>query len=118
MATRPVNQEPFSYRPHRLAKNERNQALIADYLGGMTAREVAAKYQLTYSYAKTVLHRRGITLPSREHARRSRLGGSTSGGRPPVWPDCPPELQADYAILSKYHGKIRARAMLDPGERP
>ena len=103
----------MAYRPHCLAKNERNRKLIADYLGGMSRREVAEKYGIHIYRVAKIFRQQGVVLDADERARRK---GRTPG-RPPVWPDCPPHLAADYAMFrfSKRIPAAQARAMLDPG---
>lgn len=114
--------DALPYRPHFLAKNERNRAMIADYLGGMARREVAAKYAISFGRVGRIFRRQGVVLPPDERARRVRLLVATrrrgNSGRPPVWADCPPEILADYMLLrSNGYRAAEARAMLDPGFR-
>jgi hypothetical protein len=107
----------MTYRPHCLAKNERNQAMIADYLAGMSRQAVADKYGIHKGRLGRILNRQGIVLP--EHERRKRQYWQTppkSPGRPPVWTDCPPELRADYALFRrKGLTAAQARGLLDTG---
>lgn len=111
--------ENIPYRPDPRAKNEHNRALIADYLGGMKRTEVAAKYGLSFGGLNRLLHRHRITLPHSERSRRyscNLVFGPGHGGRPRVWPDCPPHLAEDYALFRrKGIPAAEARAMLDPG---
>lgn len=104
------------YRPHILAKNERNQALFADYQRALAPAELAEKYGLKRSYVKTLIYRHGVKLPADEKTRRRRLPPPGSGGRRKVWPDCPPELRRVYMKL-RNNGipAAEARRTLDPG---
>jgi transposase len=109
--------QPLPYRPHVLAKNERNEAMIADYLGGMSRAEVARKYGLHIGRLGKLLYQQRILLPVEERERRKRL--TESPGRSAVWPDCPEHLRADYEMF-RFRKRIpaaQARAMLDPGFR-
>lgn len=104
-----------TYRPHCLAKNERNRAIIADYLGGMSRRDLAVKYDMHIGRIGKIFWQQRILLSPDERERRKRL--TMSPGRPAVWPDCPPHLLADYEMF-RFRKRIpaaEARAMLDPG---
>lgn len=104
-------------RPHKLAKNERNQALFRDYLGGMLQSELAAKYGLSRDRVGFLLYRHGIRLCPAERARRYRIPAKRqNGGRKPAWPDCPPELSDDYRLLRRYMPAAEARAALERTE--
>jgi hypothetical protein len=96
---------------------ERNRALVADYLGGMSRPEVAAKYGLTRCGVDTTLRRLGVRLSDDERLRRFRaLSQPRSPGRRRFWADCPPELATDYDLLRrKKFTSAEARALLDPG---
>lgn len=104
-----------AYRPHCLAKNERNQAIIDDYLGGMSRRELAEKYEMHIGRIGKLFWQQRILLPPAERDRRKKL--TTSPGRPQFWPDCPPHLADDYEMFRrrKRMSAAEARAMLDPG---
>ena len=98
---------------------QRNSAIFADYLGGMSRNDLTAKYGIARGGIDSLLYRHRVLLPSEERSRRicEKYGAvrRQSPGRPVVWPDCPPELQADYYTLRRYYGSVRARQMLDPG---
>lgn len=104
---------------HPCAKTERNRALIADYVhGGLSRREVARKYGIEIGGVNTLLSRYRVRLPAHERSRRIVTQvPPKSPGRPPVWPDCPPHLFAEYDRLRRRYGysSAEARAMLDPG---
>jgi hypothetical protein len=114
-----MSAQPFPYRPDPRAKNERNRALIADYLGGMKRIDLAAKYGLAFGSLNKLLHRHGVRLPPSERSRRYKCNlvfGPGHGGRPRVWPDCPPHLAADYVLFRRKGLRAaEARALLDPG---
>lgn len=98
-------------------KAARNRALFRDYLGGMKRADVAEKYGLSYGGLNRLLFRHRITLPHEERSRRyiCNLTG-VIGGRPRVWPDCPPQLTDDYALFRRKGLRAaEARAILDPG---
>lgn len=99
-------------------KTERNKALFADYLGGMTAAECAEKYGLTPEGVRGLLNRYKVRLPSSVRAKRlseCAKRARPSPGRPPVWPDCPEHLRRDYDRFRKHYGfrSAEARAMLE-----
>lgn len=94
----------MTYRDHCLAKNERNRAMIADYLGGLSRAEVAAKYGVHVGRVGRLFRNAGVVLPAPERARRQAAAvryTRNQGGRPAVWPDCPPELRRDYKALRR-----------------
>lgn len=98
-------------------KTARNRALFRDYLGGMKRRDVAAKYDLSFGGLNRLLFRHRITLPHSERSRRYVCNlADARGGRPLIWPDCPPELADDYALFRRKGLRAaEARAILDPG---
>lgn len=94
----------MAYRDHCLAKNKRNRAMIADYLAGMSRREVAEKYGVHIGNVGRLFRRWNVVLLPEERRRRieKAVGANRNkGGRPAVWPDCPPELQRDYKALRR-----------------
>jgi hypothetical protein len=105
----------MAYRPHILAKNERNKAMIADYLGGLSRNQVAERYGLSPERVRVLLWRHRITLPVEERRRRQCWETPPkSPGRPAVWPDCPPELVRDYKKLRRCgYTAAEARAALE-----
>lgn len=93
------------------AKTERNRELFADYRGGMLRAEVADKYGLTLSGIDSLLRHHGVTLPKREAVKRWKTARQRyCGGRPPVWPDCPPELHGEYMRLRRTYQMPAAEA--------
>lgn len=91
----------------------RRQEIIDDYLAGMTARECAEKYGLTFSTIKSQLCRWGVSLPPEEMRRRAQLAAAKSADKRMVWPDCPAHLRTDYLTLSRYMSRREARAQLE-----
>ena len=75
------------------AKRDRQWA--ADFLGGMTHREIAERDGTTQEYVAKRLSKRlrGAYISEDERIKRLKKGGP---GRPQVWADCPDELRADY----------------------
>ena len=112
MATQPRN-----HRDHVLAKNERNRALIDDYLGGLSRNQTAAKYGIHRGRLNFILRQHQILLPPEERSRRmhERDEQQPRGGRPAIWPDCPPHLVDEYDRLRRKGLRAgQARSLLDP----
>ncbi len=91
----------------------RREAIISEYLGGASAREVAKRYGIKEGTLRTYLHRWGISLPPEERRRRLAHAGHITAPLRTAWPDCPPHLQADYRKLSLYMPRRQARAELE-----
>lgn len=95
----------------------RDRAMAADYLDGMTHRELAEKYGLKPMYVGQRLSKIGVTLSDDERRNRGIIARQASDkiGRKRVWPDCPPELHAEYMWLrnSKNIPAAEARRMLE-----
>jgi hypothetical protein len=108
--------QPLPYRPHTLAKNERNRAMISDYLSGMSRTAVAEKYGISRHRLNKKFWQQRVLLSPEERSRRTKSPAARkSPGRPPVWPDCPPHLAEDYALFRRKGLRAaEARAMLDP----
>lgn len=101
-----------------MTTTERNRAMIADYLGGMTMGEVGAKYGLSVNYIGTLFSRLNVRLPRAEWLRRCTVAGRTApinpNGRRGAWPECPPELRDDYrALRRKGFSAAEARDLLE-----
>lgn len=97
-----------------LPKPDRDRDLIYDYVvGGLSRREVAAKYGLSDGGLCKLLHTKGVVLSKRERTKRRKRAGYENVGRPPVWPDCPPELREEYETLRRYYGSAEARSMIE-----
>lgn len=100
------------------ATAERNRRMAADYIGGMTAAQVAEKYGVVQMTVSNIMRKRGIKLSERERGKRGQEGLKRSGakpGRKTVWPDCPPRLRREYDRLRNRYGipSAKARAMLE-----
>lgn len=96
-------------------KTERNAALIADYLSGMSLVEVGEKYGIKKSAVAGILYRNAVRLPPEERRLRRIKIGKWSRGRPPIWPDCPAHLRSDYDRFRRAYGyrSAEARALLE-----
>lgn len=82
---------------------ERGRRIAADYIGGMTQRELAEKYGLAESTIASRLIKRKMKLTPEQRRNRGIVGRAKGAktGRKPVWPDCPPELRSEYMRLRK-----------------
>jgi len=91
--------------------------ITRDYLGGMTVRELAVKYDRTPGGITSSLYQWRVSLSPEERARRRadacRRTLKPTAGRPSVWPDCPPDKLADYQTFTRYYGAHEARKMLE-----
>ena len=87
----------------------RNAAIARQYRAGATLAQLGAQYGLTETGIWRVLDRGGWRL-SPEEVRQRRTG--TSGGRRPIWPDCPAHLQHDYRKARAVIGSHAAKAQL------
>ena len=94
------------------ASNKRREAMTRDYLAGMSAKALADRYNLSVGGVQANLSNWGVQLPRDERVRRQH-----SNGRPPVWPNCPRHMRADYETLRKYMPASEARATLEAGAR-
>lgn len=88
----------------------KKQRIIADYLGGMTVRELAEKYHRTCGGVQTSLWLWGVKLPEGERIRRLNANRTARGQS---WPDCPGHLLEDYKTLRRYMTAREARATLE-----
>lgn len=93
----------------------RNERFAAEYLGGMTARQIAERHGVKTTLVQSALYSMGVKLSKAEHARRAEAAIKNKRGPKPVWPDCPPELRKDYTRFRKSYGyaATEARAMLE-----
>lgn len=82
---------------------KRDRAMAADFIGGMTQRELAEKYGLAQSYVAKRLSKRRVTITPEEIRNRGTVARRASDkiGRKAVWPDCPPNLRPEYMRLRK-----------------
>lgn len=93
---------------------ERVRKWSADYVGGMTHREIAERDGYDRGYVCDRINKRAQGVPLVSEAEDKRKRGLNSG-RPAVWPDCPPELKADYRRFRHSYRipAAEARAMLE-----
>ena len=78
-----------------ISRAERDRAMAADFIGGMTHAELAAKYQLSKAYVAKCLGLRGVTLTAEMRRKRVTQGLKRSENKPgPA--GIPPGLRADY----------------------
>lgn len=93
----------------------KKEQIIRDYLGGMSAPELAEKYNRTRGGIETSLWQWRIKLPPEERARRraANFGNTLAPIRQPIWPDCPEHLKEDYETLRRYMPAREARARLE-----
>lgn len=97
-------------------RREREHAVVQRWLQGESQAEIARAHGLTPGGVQRILTRR------EEEWRRSRAEalrqaaaprpGKSRSGRPSVWPDCPPELQAQYRKIRAVIGSAAAKAQL------
>tara|TARA_R100001143_G_scaffold58421_2_gene56280 strand:- start:449 stop:919 length:471 start_codon:yes stop_codon:yes gene_type:complete len=81
----------------------RNRALAADYKGGMTQSQVAAKYAISTSHAARILSRMGVSLHPSEREKRTKRGMVRSPFRPgPA--GIPKDLREPYRKLRQGGG--------------
>lgn len=105
-----------------LKQRERNARIIEAYQAGASRTEVARQFGMNAAWIGNILKQAGVQRdPVKEVSRQARERWSSGRysdvqfkrGRKPVWPDCPPHLQADYRKLRKYMPAREARAALE-----
>lgn len=87
----------------------RDRAIVQEYHAGQTLEQVAVRFGMTASGISRVLSRMDASLTPQQRASRPRAGGS---GRKAVWPDCPPEMKAEYMRIRLIIGSQAARDQL------
>lgn len=99
------------------ARDARNKAMVADWLGGMMQVEVAKKYGISSARLSIIIRLSGARLSTAEHGRRTQ-SGIKRRGRKLAWPNCPDHLRAQYIRMRKSYGysAADARAILEAGE--
>lgn len=111
--------ERLEYRA-RLAV--RDQQIAARYLAGASQANLALQFGLSAPRISVILKERGVRKDHREIHRLNAIERWKRGvyrkaraksGRPPIWPDCPPHLVADYKKLRQYMSAGEARAALE-----
>lgn len=97
-------------------RREREHAVVQRWLQGESQAEIARAHGLTPGGVQRILTRREAEWrQSRAEALRQAAAprpGKSRSGRPSVWPDCPPELQAQYRKIRAVIGSAAAKAQL------
>lgn len=97
-------------------RRDREQAVVQRWLQGDSQAEIARAHGLTHGGVQRILTRREEEWRrSRAEALRSAAAsrpGKSRSGRPSVWPDCPPELRAQYHKIRSVIGSAAAKAQL------
>lgn len=87
---------------------------LADFIGGKTAPEIAENAGVSEYRVREGIRRRLQGVPAFSAAEMKRRRGINSG-RKGAWPDCPPNLQAEYKRLQGSYNipAAEARRMLE-----
>lgn len=97
-------------------RRERDQAVLRRWLDGESMNEIARDIGLSHKGVTLILNRfEAEWRETRAEALRAAAKprpGKTRTGRPVVWPDCPPELQAQYRKIRTIIGSAAAKAQL------
>lgn len=95
-------------------KSKRNRRIVLDYVAHlMTIEDIAQKHGLSIPRVYDLLrghHSRLDPGLKKQRMAAKREGMVFKGGRPPIWPDCPPRLKEQYDILRKHYGYRAAEA--------
>lgn len=114
-----------AHRARMKRTQRRNARIVALYReGDLSQREIAERFGLTAGRVSAIIGEQGArdrALVSAALSRRTReqwARGTYEGanlGRPAVWPDVPPEVEADYRRLYKRYRipAVEARRMLE-----
>lgn len=97
-------------------RRERDKVVVQRWLDGESMSEIARDLGLSHKGVTLILNRfehewRSQRAEALRAAARPRPG-KTRTGRPQVWPDCPPELQAEYRKIRTIIGSAAAKAQL------
>lgn len=93
----------------------RNARIVLDYKRGRTMRAIGEDHGITRPAVLRVLKRAGENPTPAQNRARQRAASSLANS---VWPNCPPELRADYETFRRHMTASAARARLDRGYRP
>lgn len=100
-------------------KAERNRQLFHDYtVNLLTAEQLAEKYELSVPRVYDLMREHHARIDpdlKRQRIAAKRALTGRHGGRPEVWPDCPPHLKGQYDKLRRVYGyrAAEARAILE-----
>lgn len=83
------------------ANTERDTAIIADYLGGLSRPQVAERHGVSEGTVSWILTRNRVKLPDEVRSRRFAERNARIGRARTVWPDCPPRLAPLYRKLKR-----------------